>query len=213
MDRPSAILLLGPTGSGKTPLGEFLERHGIWGRRCAHFDFGQHLRLIASGQIQVPELTAAELRVIRESLGSGEVLEDEQFPIAAKSLRWFVAARGLAANDLVILNGLPRHVGQARDLDGITSILAVVNLKCSAETVYERIRLNSGGDRTDRCDDSVAQITWKLEQFAQRTLPLIEHYQRSNLPIIPVSVTVRTSAPEIHEHLQNLRLLMNRQES
>jgi adenylate kinase family enzyme len=43
-----AILLLGPTGSGKTPLGQVLERRGLWGHRCSHFDFGDNLREIVA---------------------------------------------------------------------------------------------------------------------------------------------------------------------
>jgi len=49
MIRRDAILLVGPTGAGKTPLGEWLQLHGLWGRRCHHFDFGTNLREVASG--------------------------------------------------------------------------------------------------------------------------------------------------------------------
>ena len=47
MALPHALLLIGPTGSGKTPLGELLERSGLWGRPCRHFDFGERMRRIA----------------------------------------------------------------------------------------------------------------------------------------------------------------------
>jgi hypothetical protein len=39
-----AILPLGPTGSGKTPLGDYLEERGLFGRRCVHFDFGEKFK-------------------------------------------------------------------------------------------------------------------------------------------------------------------------
>ena len=45
-----AILLLGPTGSGKSPLGDELEANGLNGRRCLHFDFGRRLRRAAEGR-------------------------------------------------------------------------------------------------------------------------------------------------------------------
>jgi len=35
-----AILLIGPTGSGKTPLGDWLQAYGFCGHRCHRFDFG-----------------------------------------------------------------------------------------------------------------------------------------------------------------------------
>ena len=53
MQRPSAILLLGPTGSGKTPLGELMERRGFGGRRCRHFDLGDRLRRFVQLVVQV----------------------------------------------------------------------------------------------------------------------------------------------------------------
>lgn len=44
--RTPAVLLLGSTGSGKTPLGDLIERRGLRGVRCLHFDFGVNLRKI-----------------------------------------------------------------------------------------------------------------------------------------------------------------------
>ena len=49
MARPAALLLIGPTGSGKTPLGDLLDREGLWHRRCCHFDFGERMRRIVAG--------------------------------------------------------------------------------------------------------------------------------------------------------------------
>jgi hypothetical protein len=43
-----AILLVGPTGSGKTPLGALCEKKGLWQSRVFHFDFGAILRRIAA---------------------------------------------------------------------------------------------------------------------------------------------------------------------
>ena len=51
-DKPQAVVLLGPTGSGKTPLGEWLEAKGLGGRRCHHFDFGTRLRRVATGALE-----------------------------------------------------------------------------------------------------------------------------------------------------------------
>ena len=46
--RPRALLLLGPTGSSKTPLGQLIEQRGLWQTRCLHFDFGANLRQIVA---------------------------------------------------------------------------------------------------------------------------------------------------------------------
>jgi len=40
-DRPEAVLLVGPTAAGKTPLGDALQAGGLWGRACRHFDSGR----------------------------------------------------------------------------------------------------------------------------------------------------------------------------
>ncbi len=48
----NSILLLGPTGAGKSPLGNQMEQNGIRGKRCFHFDFGHELRSIAEHNLQ-----------------------------------------------------------------------------------------------------------------------------------------------------------------
>jgi len=68
-----AVLLLGPTGSGKTPLGDALQREGFGGRRCHHFDFGEQLRHatgVGDG------LDAADIAFVRKVLEEGALLEN-----------------------------------------------------------------------------------------------------------------------------------------
>jgi adenylate kinase family enzyme len=140
MDRMQAILLIGPTGSGKTPLGNWLASNGWHGRRCRHFDFGAHLRA-GTG------LTGEEQAFVTGLLARGGLLENEHFHIAEKILRAAVAGDEEA---LIILNGLPRHVGQARGLESLLSVIGVVVLAAGATTVLARLAHNSGGDRTGR---------------------------------------------------------------
>jgi len=191
----SAILLLGPTGAGKTPLGEWLERTGLWGRRCFHFDFGANLRQAAEQGSGV--LTDRELKIVRDSLKTGALLENENFPIAGKILRGFAEARGVKADDLVVLNGMPRHAGQAEDVDRIVDLQAVVVLECGAEVVRERIRVNAGGDRAGRADDSPAAVREKLRIFAERTRPLLDHYRAKRVRVQTVRVGLTTGPAEI----------------
>jgi len=197
MTRIPAILLVGPTGSGKTPLGDYLELRGLWGRRCVHFDFGAQLRAIAEGRRIAAELTEEQIAVVVRSLGTGALLENEHFAIAAGILRSFADQRRIAADDRMVLNGLARHIGQARDVDQIVAVSAVVSLECSAEVVYERIRLDSGGDRAGRTDDDLAAVARKLKLFAQRTVPLLEHYRSLRTPVHGVKVSVATGPEDI----------------
>lgn len=197
MERHRAILLVGPTGSGKTPLGDLLEAGGLGGRRCAHFDFGAALRRIARRDTLDGLLTRDEIEVIVNSLRTGALLEDEQFPIAEKILRAFIDARRLAPDDLIVLNGLPRHPTQARSVDSILRVETVVYLTCSPEVVLERIRSDAGGDRACRSDDDRKSVRERLETFALRTEGLVEHYRRSGARIETVEVSATTTAEEV----------------
>jgi adenylate kinase len=195
MERTPAILLIGPTGAGKTPLGEAIAAFGLGEKRSPHFDFGARLRLI--DQDGCHWLDSAEKGVVSQVLRGGVLLEDENFPIALKILDQFRAEKKLYPDDPVVLNGLPRHLGQARDLDRQIDIRLVVNLNCPADVVQERIRLDSGGDRSVRGDDSLPEIAAKLKIFRERTIPLLRHYREAGASILEIAVDVPTGPAEI----------------
>jgi adenylate kinase len=196
-----AILLLGPTGSGKTPLGETLEAQGLRGRRCVHFDFGWHLREVAAGRGIASRLAADEVRAIRQVLRAGRLLERETFYLAARVLESFIAARNPASDAWIVLNGLPRHVGQAADVDRLLAVRMVVALDCPAAVVHARIRADSGGDRGGRIDDAPADIVRKLDIFRDRTLPLVDHYSSHAIPVVRVAVRQNTLPAEIVDRM------------
>ena len=198
-----ALLLLGPTGAGKSPLGDLLEAQGYRGRRCVHFDFGANLRSVdARGTLPSTDtppagLSEADQVVIRNSLQTGALLENEHFPIAGKLLLGFIEARQMTGDDLLLLNGLPRHADQARDMDTYVDVECVFVLDGSAETIYQRIQLDSGGDRGGRIDDAVHLVEKKLATFRERTAPLIEHYDRLGAIIHRFDVGVHTGAADL----------------
>lgn len=201
-ERRDAVLLLGPTGVGKTPFGELLEAHGLRGRRCVHLDFGARLRAIAEGH-RPASLTDADVSVVLDSLKAGALLENENFHIAVGIVDGFMEEAGVGHGDLVVLNGLPRHVGQAEDVDRILCVVEVVYLEATPEVVYERIRTNAGGDRAGRVDDTPEEVRRKLGLFCERTAPLLDHYTAKGVPLRVLSVDVRTDAAEL---LRNLTL-------
>jgi len=200
--RHCAILLLGPTGSGKTPLGELLERRGLWGHACHHFDFGANLREVVANNRPDEQISASDIAFLSNVLQSGALLEDEHFSLAVRILDCFVAARGVESPDWLVLNGLPRHVGQAKALEGILRVEAVVRLECTPEAVMERIRANSGGDRSGRPDDSPLDGARKLAIFSIRTAPLLNYYQELGVRVETTPVTPETGAEEIHRSLE-----------
>jgi len=184
-----AILLLGPTGSGKSPLGEMIQERGMAGRPCVHFDFGENLRRIVDDGQPDEVVSCDDIEFLRGVLQTGALLEDKDFPIAERVLRRFLARHG-AADDgaVVVLNGLPRHIGQADSMATILCVRTVVHLQCSAETVLTRIAENTGGDRTGRPDDQSADVQRKLDIFARRTTPLIDFYRANGARIVQLPV-------------------------
>ena len=203
MDRHEATLIIGPTGSGKTPLGELLEERGLCARPCRHFDFGRELRRVAAETVEGQAATSTslfepdEIAFIREVLDKGRLLEDEHFHIAWKILTAFIAERHAGHNDLIVLNGLPRHIGQAGDVDCMVEITAVIHLNCTPEVVVNRIQANAGGDRTRRTDDALAAVRKKLALFEERTRPLVKHYAALGANVVEIEITPDTTPEDI----------------
>lgn len=206
MNQYKAILLLGPTGAGKTPLGELLQKNGLRRTKCHHFDFGSQLRKISSstrpngssGRKSTPKyFTNADIAFIRRVLNDNLLLDEKHFYIAEKILKAFIKDNTVKQNDLIILNGLPRHIGQAKKIDSILKIELVVYLSCTAQVVYERIRRNTGGDRTGRIDDTINDIRNKLKIFRKKTALLLNHYRSLKILIKTIHIGINTTAENI----------------
>ena len=168
-------------------MGNWLQSNGWAGRQCLHFDFGAHLRA-GTG------LDERELQFVRDLLQTGGLLENETFHIAKKILCMAVAGH---ESDLLVLNGLPRHVGQAVALESLVTVRGVIHLQADAATIFARLQNNAGGDRTGRVDDEIALVQRKLATFAERTWPLIEHYRQRKAKVWTVQVGVHTVPKEM----------------
>jgi adenylate kinase family enzyme len=196
-----ALLLVGPTGSGKTPLGAEIERRGLGGRRCVHFDFGASLRRIAAAPDGTAGLAAEELAAVRASLATGALFEERDTVTILKIVRAFAKAGGLAPGSLLVLNGLPRHPAQAEALAGAVAVERVISLQAEAAVIRVRLRLDPGGDRAGRVDDSLEAVERRLADFRERTLPLLDHYRRRGVPVTVLPVTAAMTAGEMYEAL------------
>ena len=185
-------------------MGDELERRGFLGRRCVHFDFGANLRRIAAAPEPEPGLTASELQSVRYSLATGALFEARDLPMIVKILRSFAARRRLTSESLLILNGMPRYGRQAESLAGNVDVERVVRLEASAAVIRTRIRIDTGGDRAERIDDSYEAVERRLAVFRERTLPLIDHYRTRGVPISVIPVTAGMTAGEMFETLARM---------
>lgn len=198
-----AVLLLGPTGSGKSPLGDLLAERGFLGFASRHLDFGSELRLAITPE-RSPQYSPPELSFLKDVLERGLLLENEHFSLAQKIISLFLERARFTPDMLLVLNGIPRHTGQANDIASIASILALVVLDCSPDSVYCRLHRNTGGDRTGRTDDHRGLVSRKLELYRERTEPLIDHYSRTGSRIFRIPVDEHSSPEETYARLSSL---------
>ncbi len=197
----NAILLIGPTGSGKTPLGNYIEEYGFNGKRCFHFDFGHELRSIAGIDPPPHGFDKDDHAFIRGVLEKGLLLENEHFHIAEKIVEYFLNRKGFRDDDMLLLNGLPRHIDQAQDVARVADIRKLIVLECSPDDIFGRILGNTGGDRTERTDDSIGMVRKKLDIFERRTKPLIDYYSKINSKIFRIKVTTTSTAENLYSGL------------
>jgi adenylate kinase len=198
-----SILLIGPTGVGKSPLGDTIARLGLFGRRCHHLDFGYELRGAISGALST-SYSSFELTFIHGVLERGLLLENEHFPLAEKIISLFLNRSGFLSGNLLVLNGIPRHEGQARDMERVARVHALIVLDCSGGDVVCRIRDNVGGDRAERSDDDARLIEKKLMIFRERTAPLIRHYEQQGKKIYRLRVTATMTPDDTYRQISAL---------
>jgi len=197
-----AALLLGPTGAGKTPLGQLIEQRGLWQARCLHFDFGDNLRDVVRRNQPDESVGPADIEFLRGVLQSGALLEDEHFPIARRILHSFMDRHEVDGQTLIVLNGLPRHVGQAVAISADLDVSTVIYLDGSTETVLARLRSNVGGDRTERTDDSPEQVSSKLAIFRERTASLLQHYRSAGARVVTIEITPTMTPEQVWEAVE-----------
>ena len=196
-----SILLVGPTGSGKSPLGDEMERRGFRDRPCLHFDFGANLRAASGGRSGEYGLAAPELAAVRASLATGALFEDRDIPMMVRILTRFAEIRGLARDTRIVLNGLPRHRSQAEALTGFVAVEWVVSFEAEAAVISERIRLDPGRDRSGRTDDDPGAVARRLATFRDRTAPLLDLYRERGVPVRSIAVTAAMSSADMYDEL------------
>ncbi len=193
-----SFLLLGPTGAGKTPLGDILEERGLYDYQFFHFDFGAELRKIASGE----NLVEDNLReLVKSILSEGRLLREEEYFIFKECVGGFMGRRVFKSNAILLLNGFPRDLKQALFAEKIVDVKGILYLSSTPETILERLWKDPAGDRKGRDDDTPELIAKKLAWFKERTLPLITFFQKKGTKIVEIEVESSDDGESLYQKL------------
>lgn len=165
-DRFKTVLLFGAPGAGKGTQGKILGTiPGFY-----HFSCGDVFRNI--------DINSPLGRQFYEFSSRGELVPDE---ITVQMWLEHIRARAIIGDykpraDLLILDGIPRTVEQARLLEQYIEVYRVIHLVCDdEEAMFERLRRRAlKENRHDDADEKVIRRRWKV--YEAETLPVLNYY-------------------------------------
>lgn len=110
-------------------------------------------------------------------------------------------------DDLLVLDGIPRNVNQARIMDQHIEVLQIIHLICQdEEKMFDRLRRRAlKENRADDAREEVIRRRWRVYQ--DETRPVLEHYPAS----IVRNVEALGSPASVLQHI--LELVVPIQES
>ena len=156
------LILLGAPGAGKgTQATKISERYGI-----VHISTGDIFREnIKKG---------TEIGLLAKSYTEkGELVPDEvTVAIVKDRLTWDDCKKGY------LLDGFPRNLYQAEELDKFARIDGVVNINIDHALLMDRLCGRSGGELYQRKDDNPETVGARLEVYNEHTAPLIDYYAK-----------------------------------
>lgn len=183
------VILFGAPGAGKGTVAQhLLDNYGV-----VHFSTGNLLR----NEVKSGTSIGKEVEAI---LSSGKLVGDDVVNRVVESN----LQKALSGNDVVLLDGYPRTVEQAKFLDAIDagslkSSIRVLELDVNHEVVVSRIagrvvcskcgatfsssQINGstvcsrcGGELIKRADDSEEVVRRRLQEYVNMTLPVSRYY-------------------------------------
>lgn len=168
MDRYKSVLLFGAPGSGKGTQGKVLGTiPGFY--HCACGDVFRNLDIKS-------ELGS----VFYEYSSRGELVPDE---VTVKMWAENIHAQAIIGyykprNDLLVLDGIPRTLEQAKLMDEHIEVLQVIHLSCNNEkAMTERLRRRAlKSNRHDDADIKVIRNRWEV--YERETAPVLQHYPK-----------------------------------
>ena len=162
------IALFGPPGAGKGTQSEFIIKE-------------YNLFYISTGDLLRKEIAdKTKLGLEAESIiAAGGLVSDEIIvQIIEKTIVTNPYSNGF------LFDGFPRTYMQAYILDGLmtqhhTSLNCLINLKVDQDLSIER--LLSRGKTSGRADDNKSVITKRLEEYNEKTHPVLEYYREKEI--------------------------------
>jgi adenylate kinase len=169
MQRFQSILLFGAPGAGKGTQGKVLGQvPGFY-----HLSCGEVFRTL--------DTSSALGRVVMQHSSKGNLVPDD---ITIEMWHRNMQARTVLSSykpqsDLLILDGIPRNVNQAKLLTEHLNVLAVIHLVCpDKEEMIQRLRRRAlKENRIDDAKEDVIRNRWEI--YEHETYPVLNYYPKS----------------------------------
>lgn len=168
-DRYKTVLLFGAPGAGKGTQGKVLGMiPGFYHCAC-----GDVFRSI--------DIKSELGKVFYEYSSRGELVPDD---FTVKLWENAIHAKTVAndlkpKNDLLILDGIPRTIQQAKIMEELIDVLKIIHLVCdNQKAMFERLRRRAlKENRYDDADEKVIRHRWEV--YEQESAPVMSHYDSS----------------------------------
>jgi len=199
------LIIFGPPGSGK-------------GTYASRLQMKLGLPSIAMGDMlrEIVGQNSELAKTVKEYMSTGELVPDDVVvQVLKERLAHDECQKGF------ILDGFPRTIEQARALDRITNIDAVILLRVPERILIERLSSRRvcrecgevynalylkpkkegvcgkcGGELHQRMDDTPRVVKGRLGVYEKQTEPLLKHYKR-RLPFVEFSCDKLETPPEV----------------
>ncbi len=181
------ILIIGPPGAGKgTQSANIAETYGV-----DHITTGDALR--GNKDMDISDMDT-EYDTPREYMEAGDLVPDEVVNA--------IVDEALSQADGFVLDGYPRNLDQAEELEEMTDLDVILSLDVSREELIDRLTGRRvcddcgtnfhvefdqpeeegvcdecGGELIQRDDDNRESVENRLDVFEENTQPVIDHYE------------------------------------
>jgi adenylate kinase len=200
-DRYQTILLVGAPGAGKGTQGKILGQiPGFF-----HLSCGEVFRTI--------DIHSDLGKVFYEYSSRGELVPDE---VTVRMWNENIRAQTVLGLfkpkvDLLVLDGIPRNVNQARLLDRYINVLKIIRLVCTDKEEMIR-RLRRRALKENRVDDAREDVIRKRrEVYEEETKPILDFYPSELIaevdaigsPARILQIILENVVPVQEKHFQN----------